>query len=338
MDRRHLLLASAAGLGAVCLPRHAAAAEIGEVSIARGFAIPHLPVMVMEHQKLYEKHLKAAGLPNTVVTWGTIGSGSAMNDALLSNTLSFATGGPPPMLTLWGRTWSTSREVRGVCAQATMPLYLNTRNPNVRTVRDFGTDDRIAVGAIKSSIQAILLQMEAAKELGQENYAKFDELTVGMNSVDATTAIRSPPNPLNSNYSIPPFQYDELKRPDIHRVVSSYETMGEPHTFSIVWTTNRFRTANPLTYGAFVAAIREATELINADKPAVARMYLELTRAKNSPDDIVALLQDPEIEYTMQPRGIMKFASFMNRIETLKVSPSSWKDLFFPEIHDLAGS
>jgi NitT/TauT family transport system substrate-binding protein len=37
----------------------AALAEVKEVQIARGFAIPHLPIMIMEHDKLLEKHALA---------------------------------------------------------------------------------------------------------------------------------------------------------------------------------------------------------------------------------------------------------------------------------------
>jgi hypothetical protein len=35
---------------------------------------------------------------------------------------------------------------------------------------------------------------------------------------------------------------------------------------------------------------------------------------------------------------VMKFATFMARIGTLKAAPKSWKDMFFPEAQGLAGS
>ena len=41
----------------------AAWAEVKEVQIARGFAIPHLPIMVMEHEKLLEKHASSTTFP-----------------------------------------------------------------------------------------------------------------------------------------------------------------------------------------------------------------------------------------------------------------------------------
>jgi NitT/TauT family transport system substrate-binding protein len=34
----------------------------------------------------------------------------------------------------------------------------------------------------------------------------------------------------------------------------------------------------------------------------------------------------------------MVYAEFLHKIGRLKNKPASWKDLFFPEIHDLKGS
>ncbi|TMH20228.1 MAG: ABC transporter substrate-binding protein [Betaproteobacteria bacterium] len=336
---RHRLQRAAAALCVVAafgLPV-AASAEVKEVQIARGFAIPHLPIMIMEHDKLLEKHALAAGLGDIRVTYSTIGGGSVMNDSLISGALSFGVGGPPPMLTLWDKTRSGIR-VKGVCAEATMPLLLNTRNPNLKTVKDLTERDKIAVGAVKVSIQARLLQMAAAKAFGDAEFARFDALTVGMNSPDASAALRSGAGEVNTNFSLPPFQYAELKVPGIHTLVSSNDIMGGPHTFTMVYATSTFHDANPKTFQAFLAAIKEAIAIINRDKNGVARTYLQMTNSKEAVADIVAILDDPLVQFTMTPVGTMKFADFMYRIEALKNKPNSWQDYFFEEVHNLPGS
>ncbi|TMH50809.1 MAG: ABC transporter substrate-binding protein [Betaproteobacteria bacterium] len=336
---RHRLQRAAAVLCVVAafgLPV-AASAEVKEVQIARGFAIPHLPIMIMEHDKLLEKHALAAGLGDIRVTYSTIGGGSVMNDSLISGALSFGVGGPPPMLTLWDKTRSGIR-VKGVCAEATMPLLLNTRNPNLKTVKDLTERDKIAVGAVKVSIQARLLQMAAAKAFGDAEFARFDALTVGMNSPDASAALRSGAGEVNTNFSLPPFQYAELKVPGIHTLVSSNDIMGGPHTFTMVYATSTFHDANPKTFQAFLAAIKEAIAIINRDKNGVARTYLQMTNSKEAVADIVAILDDPLVQFTMTPVGTMKFADFMYRIEALKNKPNSWQDYFFEEIQNLPGS
>src|SRR5438105_5055984 len=334
---RNLQRAVAVGLAAALGLPPAAFAEVTEVQIARGFAIPHLPIMIMEHDKLLEKQALAAGLGEVKVIYSQIGGGSVMNDALISGTLSFGVGGPPPMLLLWDKTRS-GIQVKGVCAEATMPLLLNTRNPSLKTVRDLSEKDKIAVGAVKVSIQAVLLQMAAAKEFGAGEFARFDPLTVGMNSPDATAALRSGIGEVNTNFSLPPFQYAELKVPGIHTLASSNDILGGPHTFSMVYTSAKFHDANPKTYQAFLAAIKEAIDIINRDKSGVARTYIEMTRSKEPLADIVAILDDPQVQFTMTPTGTLKFADFMVRIGSLKNKPASWKDYFFEEIHSLPGS
>ena len=323
-------------LAALTLPA-TSVAEVNEVQIARGFAIPHLPIMIIEHDKLLEKHARAAGLGDIKVVYSQIGGGSVMNDALISGTLSFGVGGPPPMLLLWDKTRS-GIQVKGVCAEATMPLFLNTRNPNLKSVRDLSEKDKIAVGAVKVSIQAVLLQMAAAKEFGPSEFTRFDPLTVGMNSPDATAALRSGIGEVNTNFSLPPFQYAELKVPGIHMLASSNDIMGGSHTFTLVYTTAQFHDANPKVYGAFLAAIKEAIDMINRDKRGVASTYIEMTHSKESVADIVAIIDDPNVKFTMTPARTMKFADFMYQIGSLKKKPDSWKDYFFEEIHALPGS
>ncbi len=334
--RSRRAMAALCVVAALGLPTNTSA-EVKEVQIARGFAIPHLPIMIMEHDKLLEKHARAAGLGEVVVVYSTIGGGSVMNDSLISGALSFGVGGAPPMLTLWDKTRS-GIQVKGVCAEATMPLLLNTRNPNLKTVKDLTEKDKIAVGAVKVSIQARLLQMAAAKAFGDAEFSRFDALTVGMNSPDASAALRSGAGEVNTNFSLPPFQYAEVKVPGIHTLASSNDITGGPHTFTMVYTTGKFHDANPKIYQAFLAAIREAIVAINRDKSGVARTYIEMTNSKESVADIVAILDDPLVQFTMTPVGTMKFADFMYRIGALKNKPNSWQDYFFEEIHNLPGS
>ena len=55
-------------------------------------------------------------------------------------------------------------------------------------------------------------------------------------------------------------------------------------------------------------------------------------------DENLAVLNDPDIRFTTTPESVMKYAEFMKRINSITHAPASWKELFFPEIHDLDGS
>jgi NitT/TauT family transport system substrate-binding protein len=314
----------------------AAHAELSELNVAQQYGIGYLPLMIMEDQKLIEKHAKAAGV-DVQVGWAKFAGGNVMNDALLSNSLQFASGGVGPLVTLWAKTRG-NLDVKAVSAINSMPLYLTTRNAEVKTIKDFTARDKIALPAVKVSIQAVTLQMAAEKAFGEGQQNKLDPLTVSMSHPDAQTALLSGQSEITAHFSSPPFQYQQLEKPGIRRVLSSYEVLGGPATFNTVWTTTKFRTENPKLYAAFVAALDEATAVINKDKRAAAETYLRVSKDKASVESILKMLNDPEIVYTTTPQNVMKYVDFMNKIGSIKARPESWKDLFFPNIHGASGS
>ena len=315
-----------------------ARAETGEVRAAQQFGLSYLALMIMEDGKLVEKQAKAMGLGDINVSWAKLGGPGAMNDALLSGGIDFGTGGVPSLITLWSKTRGTPQEVRGVGALNSMPVNLVTSNPNVKSIRDFTDKDKIAVTTVKVSTQALLLQMAAAKEFGEQNYAKLDPLTVSLPHPDAMTALLSGGGTITAHFSSPPFQYQEVARPGIRTILSNYEILGGPATFNVVWSTARFRDANPKTYAAFVAAFEEATATINRDKRAAAEVYKRMSGTKETVEELLKMMDDPLVEYTLAPKSTMKTAEFMAKVGTIKEKPSSWKELFFPNVHNLQGS
>jgi NitT/TauT family transport system substrate-binding protein len=324
----------AAALSLAILP--AAHAEVSEIHVSRQYGISYLPLMIMEDQKLFEKHAKAAGVDVKVV-WSKFASGAVMNDALLSGNLQFASGGVAPFTTLWAKTRS-NLDVKAVAAINSMPLYLVTNNPKVKTLKDFTDKDKIALPAVKVSIQAVTLQMAAEKAFGAGQEHKLDHLTVSMSHPDGETALLSGKSEITAHLSSPPFQYQELEHKGMHRVLNSYDVLGGPATFNVVWTTAKFHDENPKVYAAFVAALDEATAQINGNKRAAAETYLRISKDKDSLDDILKMLNDPEIKYTTTPNNVMKYVDFMHKIGSIKVKPDSWKDMFFPNAQKLSGS
>lgn len=327
------LLALTLGLMA---PLHQAAAEVGEFRIAVQYGIGYLPLAIMKQNNLVEKHLKAAGLSDTKVIWSRLASGQPMNDALLSGSLHVASGGVAPFLILWGRTQGTLN-VKAVAALSSMPMYLVTNNPNVKTIRDFTENDRISMAGAGQSIQTIVLQMAAAKEFGDANYNKFSTLYRNLSHPDGLAAFLSGQE-ITAYFSSPPFQYQALQKPGVRRVINSYDVTGGPATFLVAWATGKFHDENPKTYQAFFNAYKEATDFVNANKRAAAQIYVKESSDKSGVDAIEKMLNDPEIKVTMTPENTMKFADFMHKVGTLKNKAGSWRDLFFPEVHNLPGS
>jgi NitT/TauT family transport system substrate-binding protein len=315
-----------------------ASAETREIRLAQQFSMGYIQFNVMQHHKLIEKHAKAAGLGDIKVTWAAFNGPNMMNDALLAGSVDIVSGGVPGLVTLWAKTHGTPQEVRGISALSSQPFLLNTRNPAIKTLRDFSPKDKIALPAVKVSVQAVTLQMAAAKEWGDAAYNKLDPLTVSMSPPDATTAILSGSADISSVFSVPPFQYQQLENPAIHTVLNSFDVMGGPHTFTVAWASKQFHDANPKTYAAFIAALREATEIINKDKRAAAQYWIEDSKSKLPLEMVHKIVAGPQVEWTMTPNNTMKYARFMQKVGTVPAAPASWKDLFFPEIYSLSGS
>ncbi|SMH47149.1 ABC transporter substrate-binding protein [Azospirillum agricola] len=332
--RRALLAAVGAAvlLGSLAGP---AAAE-GTIRIAEQFGLGYLPLHVLRHQKLIEKHGKAQGIDVTV-EWAQLSGGAAMNDALLSDSIDLGSAGVGPMLTIWDRTRG-SANVKSIAALNSMPLFLTTTNPSVRTVKDFTDKDKIALPAVKVGVQARILQIATEQAFGEGRFDALDKLTVSLPHPDGTAALLSGSAEITGHISAPPFQYQQLQDPKIHRVFSSYDVLGGPHTFNLIWCKEAFRAKNPKTYKAFLDALKEAVAIINTNHEAAADAYLAQNKGDLDRAFVLTLLKDPDIQYTVAPQKIERFAAFMHKVGAIRNKPASWKDTFFEDLHSETGS
>jgi NitT/TauT family transport system substrate-binding protein len=333
--KRWIGILFAVALAASALP---GAASAQQVRIARQFSMGYLQFNVMEHEKLLEKHAAALGLKDVKIEWTIFNGPDAMNNALISDSVDIVAGGVPGLVTLWGRTKGTANEVKGISALSSQPFLLNTRSENIKSLADLKDTDRIAVPAVKVSVQAVALQMAAAKMYGQANYGKYDPLTVSMSPPDATIALLSGSGEVNCVFSVPPYQFQQLEKPGVHTILNSFDIMDGPHTFTVAWTSSRFRDKNPVLYKAIIAALKEATDIVDKDRKKAAGYWIEDVKSKLPLDKVTAVISGPQVHWTMAPLNTMKFATFMHSVGSLKEAPKSWKDLFFPDVHDLNGS
>jgi len=308
---------------------------VSEITIAQQYGVSFLPLMVMEKFKLVEKHAAQLGLPGVTVKWAKVAGPSVMNDGLISGALHFASQGAPSLITLWDKTHG---QIKGVSALTTYPLYLVTRNPDVKTLADFSTKDKIAVPSVKISTQAIMLQMASAKAFGEKEYARLDPLTISLSHPDATLAFLGNTAGVNAHFSTSPFYEQEIKVPGAHLITTSYEILGGPATALVLTASAKFREANPKAYKAVFDALSEAIDTVNKDKRAAAKLYLEVAHDTKTPlDEIVASISDKDYAFTLRPQKVFATALFMAKIGSIKQAPASIDDLFFPGIADLKG-
>jgi NitT/TauT family transport system substrate-binding protein len=317
---------------------HGASAEVTEIRVGRTPTLSQLPIYVLEAEKLIEKHAKASGLGDVSVKFFDVAGGAVLNDMLLGNNLEFATGGLAPFLILWSKAAGTPNEVKAVAAVGGTPSTLYTRDPNVKSIKDLTSRDKIAVAGVKSSYVAIVLQMAAADAFGDKDYAKLDPLTVTMRDADAVGVLKSGKGELTGHFTYDPYREAYEHDPAIHPILQSKDVLGGAGTVTVAYATVRFHDANPKTAAAYLAALAEADEIIKRDPARAARDFKKLAKAKQSDDELTAMIRQPDAQYSVAPNAVMKFATFMARIGTLKEAPKEWKEIFFPDAHRLSGS
>ena len=314
-----------------------ARAEMTEVSIVRQFGIHYLPLVIMEHERLVEKASITEGLKELKVNWAQLSGGTTVNDALLANAVQLSAGGVGPLLVLWDRTKDGRGEVKALAAVSDVPMTLTTRNPNIKSITDFTENDKIALSAVKTSMQAVTLQMAAAKQWGLKEFERLDAFTVALAHPTATTAMLSGAGEINSHFTAAPFDHIQLKDPKIRAVLDSYEVFGGPATLILLYSTQRFCDQNPKICRSVVAAMGRAMDLARTDKTRAAEIYLSMTKEKTTVQDLVAMLENPKLQFRLDPSATYPTAEFLHSTGRIKNKPTSWKDYFFSFSHNLRG-
>src|SRR3954469_14194863 len=333
--RRSVVIAG--GLAALLLLADPARAEVDVVKIPKGAGgVGFLPLIVMEEKKLVEQEAQKLGL-KLGAEYIRLGGPAVVNDMLLAGAAHFAPAGPPAFITIWDRT-ASNMKVKGVAAMTSIPMYLNTKAPHLKSLKDLTPNDKIAVTAVKVSIPAIIMQMAAIKEFGKADYARYDPYTVSLTHPDGVIALLSGKSEVTAHFTSPPFHQRERKDPAVRTITTSNEIMGGPSTFTMLYSPAKFYEENPKTYAAVLKALDAAIDFINADKKAAAEVFRKSDEGRGGKlDDLMEILNDPDVRFPPSPESVMKYANFMADVGSIKQRPAKWQEMFFPDIHGAKG-
>jgi len=311
-----------------------AAAE-GKVRIVDQFGLTSLLWHVAKAEGYIQKQGKAQGI-DIDIDWSRLSGGSAVNDALLSGAADIAHIGVGPTLLLWDRT-AGKQNFKAFSALGTTPQYLLSTRPDVKSIKDLKDTDRIAVVSTASQ-QARTLQLAAAQVFGLEQFSRFDQLLVTLPHTEAMALLETGQGGLSAHFSNAPFQYQQLKKAGTHVILNSYDVMGGPSSAALAVTSEKFRRDNPKTYRAIRLALADAAQFVQGNKQRAAEIYIDAEKSSTPIADILAFLNDPEISYEVLPRNTERLGTFLHQVKVLKNEPRSWKDYFFDDLHDVAGS
>lgn len=328
------LAAAACILISAAAPGPAKAAE--QLRVATQFGLAYLPLIVMQHDKLWESEARKAGADITV-DYRQLGGGASLNDALLSDSVDMVAGGTAPMLFVWDRTISNFK-VQAVAALNSSPIYILTNKPSIKSLADFGPGDKIAVPSIRVSFQALALMKASEKQFGSGQADKLSDLTVAMQHPDALAALISPSSPISAYVSSSPFQEAALQRPNITKLTDSFAAFDGPDTFSVVYAKAEFFKKHPEAGRAFYSALDQAMALIAKDPSGSIDKYLEVTGDRTDRALLASIMARPDFTFGAAPQRTLELAQFMYRLGLLKHEPKSWQEFFAEPLHDRSGS
>ena len=329
VTRRRALATGATALAVVAAPAIVKAQAALKVTFAQQRGLLYLPIDMMVSGGVLQKEADKAGLGKIDASVTTLNGPGPVIDALLSGAVDYGTTALPSLLTLWGKTRGTPNEVRAVGAISNGAMTLYSINPAVKTIADFSDRDKIAVPTAKLSFNAMMLQMAAEKLWGDP--FRLDRLTVSLGHPDAVAAMAAGfgKATVSAHVAVQPFTEAGLRFPGAHVVADSREVFGGAITQITMPASRRTRERNPDLFKVVGAALQESIRVCNADKRASSTLWKTAQNAPEGVDELVHLLDDPGFEFTAQPKRIIFFANFLERVGQLKVKPAEWKDVFW---------
>ena len=88
----------------------------------------------------------------------------------------------------------------------------------------------------------------------------------------------------------------------------------------------------------FVTSLEQADAWIRANWKEAADLYVSVTKSKESPAEILAILQNPRGGFSTTPKKTTAFSDFLHEVKAIEKKPAGWKELYFPLVHGKAGS
>jgi NitT/TauT family transport system substrate-binding protein len=324
---KHLWKATVAAVAVAALAVGAASAGghkadlPSKVTIAYQPGVGYTPLIIVKQQKTLEKQF-----PGTQFDWKVLSSGAAITNGVISGDIQIGAQGIAPVLVGWAQ---------GVDWKIIAPLdwgdlWLMAKDPNIKTIADL-KGKRIAMPS-PTSIQAAVLRKMAQVKLGDAK--ALDSGIVSMDHPDALQALMS--GQVDAHLTSAPFQLQEKVR-GAHVVARSYQYFGA-HSFLAAAMTQKFYNENTAFATTFYKDVVAAQKLINANPTKVAHLLQDDSGGLPSWRQYKQWLGASGLNFTNRPLGLMRFATFMNRIGMISKTPSNWKDLAFPPVQATKGS
>ena len=271
--------------------------DVAKLTVVQQYGMAYAPLKVIQEKGLIEENYDG----DVEVNFPTLNSGAYINDAFVACDVDVGLMGVAPAITGSLNEGVPYKICSNVSAQ---PHKLMTNDPNIKTLKDIGEKDQIALVNI-GSIQHILLAMAAKEQLGDAH--ALDNNIAAMAHPDGMTALLN--GSIKCQLTTSPFVFKEAKEEGISEVDAIESVWPEGNSFIVAVASTDLHDNNPALYEAVLAAFDDAIAFMNDDPEAAAEMLC----ADEDVDAATYLewLNDPACSYSTNLTGVSTMAKFM---------------------------
>ena len=271
--------------------------DAAKLTIVQQYGMAYAPLKVIQEKGLIEENYDG----DVEVNFQTLNSGASINDAFVAGDVDVGLMGVAPAITGSLNEGVPYKICTNVSAQ---PHRLMTNDPNIKTLKDIGEKDQIALVNI-GSIQHILLAMAAKEQLGDAH--ALDNNIAAMAHPDGMTALLN--GSVKCQLTTSPFVFKEAEEEGISEVEAIESVWPEGNSFIVAVASTDLHDNNPELYEAVLAAFNDAIAFMNDDPEAAAEMLC----VDEDVDAATYLewLNDPACSYSTNLTGVSTMAKFM---------------------------
>lgn len=304
-------------LGACFLAFHKKEGDVPVIRLISTDSIHTAPFHVMKELKLIEKYA-----PDVKVEYAIGDGGTAVDEAIIADKADIGV----TSITNFAIGFNKGIPYKIASAIGYARTGLQTNNPNIKSLKDIGPDDRIAV-ASPTGGATIYLKMACEKEFGNLN-ALEDNLIV-MDTYAAQLALINKSSGISLHMdSLATILYEN--REGCPTILDDVAVMGGKYASVVTVAANDFVEKNPDLYNAYLLALEEATALINNKDEQALEIVFEYCKIKK--EDIVAYLDSGNLFYTTTDFSVLPFTDFLYKTGQIPTKIESLQDISFPNV------
>jgi NitT/TauT family transport system substrate-binding protein len=313
-----VFLAFSGGAGAASGSPWAAPAK---VTIAYQPGVGYAPLIMIKEQRLLEKRY-----PQTSFDWKLLPSATPITNGLVAGQIDLGAIGVGPLL--FG--WASGNDWKYLAPLSEADLWLMVKDPTVKTLGDL-VGKKIAMPSALA-IQAVVLRKAAAVKLG--NARALDASIVSLDHPAAMQALFS--GQVSAHLASPPFEFQEQEG-GARILIRSYQLFGA-HSFVGLTGTQRFYDRYTSFCDDLYKLVKAQDDIINSNPAKAAAMVAADAGGSPTASEFRKWLVNPAVHFSTRPRGLMRFAAFMNQNGFLSKMPTGWTQLVFPPVYATKGS